>query len=67
MAGSIADFKSSFRKEVARTNRFDVFIPIPLGLGFFVGESRNLALRCENAQLPSRNLSTAPSKIYGVT
>jgi hypothetical protein len=67
MAGSIADFKSSFRKEVARSNRFDVFIPIPLGLSPFLGESRALALRCENAQLPSRNLSTAPSKIYGVT
>jgi hypothetical protein len=67
MAGSIADFKSSFRKEVARTNRFDVFIPIPLGLSPFLGESRALALRCENAQLPSRNISTAPSKIYGVT
>ncbi len=67
MAGSIADFKSSFKKELARSNHFDVFIPIPLGLFPFLAESRSLALRCENAQLPSRNLSTAPSKIYGVT
>lgn len=67
MAGSIADFKASFRKELARTNHFDVFIPIPLGLFPFIGESRTLSLRCENAQFPSRNISTTPSKIYGVS
>jgi hypothetical protein len=67
MAGSIADFKSSFRKDLARVNRFDVFIPIPFGLFPFIGETRSLALRCENAQLPGRNLSTASAKIYGVT
>lgn len=67
MAGSIADFKSSFRKDLARTNRFDVFIPLPFGLFPFLGETRTLALRCENAQLPGRNLATTPSRIYGVT
>lgn len=66
MAGSIADFKASFRTDLARSNKFDVYIPIPLGMIPFLGTSRNLALRCENAQLPGRNLETTPMKIYGV-
>lgn len=67
MAGSIADFKASFKTDLARSNRFDVQIPIPIGLIPFIGTSRNLALRCENAQLPGRNLETTPMRIYGVT
>lgn len=66
MAGSIADFKASFSKDLARSNKFDVYIPVPLGMVPFIGTSRQLSLRCENAQLPGRNLDTTPMKIYGV-
>ena len=66
MAGSIADFKASFRKDLARSNKFDVYIPVPLGMIPYLGTSRNLAFRCETAQLPGRNLETTPMRIYGV-
>lgn len=66
MAGSIADFKASFNKDLARANKFDVYIPIPLGLVPFIGTSRKLAFRCESAQLPGRNLDLTPMRIYGV-
>lgn len=66
MAGSIADFKASFNKDLARSNKFDVYIPVPLGMVPFLGTSRLLSLRCENAQLPGRNLDTTPMRIYGV-
>lgn len=66
MAGSIADFKASFRTDLARSNKFDVYVPVPLGMIPFLGTSRNLALRCENAQLPGRNIETTPMRIYGV-
>ena len=32
MAGSIAEFKASFNAELARPNKFDVDIPIPIGM-----------------------------------
>lgn len=67
MPGSIADFKSSFKKDLARSNHFNVFVPVPLGLFPFIGDIPMLTYRCENAQLPGRNLSTTNSKIYGVT
>jgi hypothetical protein len=66
MAGSIADFKSSFSTELARPNRFDVNIPVPLGLVPYRGTSRMLTMRCENAELPGRTIATTTAKIYGV-
>ncbi len=66
MAGSIADFKASFATDLARSNKFDVQLPIPLGLAPYLGISRKLAFRCESAHLPGRNLETTPMKIYGV-
>lgn len=66
MPGSIADFKASFKKDLARSNKFDVNIPIPLGMVPFIGTSRQLAFRCESAMLPGRNLETTGMKIYGV-
>lgn len=68
MAGSIADFKSSFKNDLARPNRFDVEIPIPLGIIPFIGSvdsARRLKMRCENAELPGRTISTMSMKIYG--
>lgn len=63
MAGSINDFKSSFSKDVARPSRFDVTIPIPLSLGFYISSARNLTYRCESAQLPGRAFETAYKKM----
>ena len=65
MAGSIADFKASFTSDLARPNRFDVEIPIPLGLVPYLGTSRRLNLRCEAAELPGRSIATTAMRIYG--
>jgi len=66
MAGSIADFKASFSKELARPSKFDVNIPVPLGMVPYRGTSRMLTMRCENAELPGRTIATTSMKIYGV-
>jgi hypothetical protein len=66
MAGSIADFKASFRTDLARPSRFDVNVPIPIGLLPYREIGRTLKMRCENAELPGRSISTTSMKIYGV-
>lgn len=66
MAGSIADFKASFNTDLARPNRFDVFIPVPLGLLQYVRSTRQLMMRCESTELPGRTISTASTKIYNI-
>jgi len=66
MAGSIADFKASFNTDLARPNRFDVNIPIPIGMLPYREIGRTLKMRCENAELPGRSISTTSMKIYGV-
>jgi hypothetical protein len=63
MAGNINQFKSSFKTDVARPSRFDVTIPIPLSLGFYISSARNLTYRCESAQLPGRTFETAQKKM----
>lgn len=63
MAGSINDFKASFTKDLARPNKFDVNIPVPLTLIPYVKNAKNLIYRCENAQLPGRTFATAEQKI----
>jgi len=65
MARSINDFKSSFKGDLARSNRFDVDIPVPLTLIPYIKTSRNLVYRCENANLPSRTFATTEQKTYG--
>lgn len=65
MAGSINDFKASFRKEIARPHKFDVNIPIPLTLTPYISSARSLVYRCENASLPGRTFATAEQKTYG--
>lgn len=66
MAGSISEFKSSFSTDLARPSRFDVEVPIPLGMIPYLGYSRNLKFRCENAELPGRGISTTTQKIYNL-
>jgi hypothetical protein len=65
MAGSINEFKSSFTKDIARPNRFDVSIPIPLVLIPYFSSARSLNYRCENATLPGRTFATTEQKTYG--
>lgn len=67
MTGSINNFLTSFKKDLSRPNRFDVFIPIPLALiSYYTGGARQLSLRCEQAELPSRTFATAEKKIGSV-
>lgn len=63
--GSISQFKSSFTTDIAKPNRFDVQIPIPLGLTLYLNTARNLTYRCENASLPGRTFATTEQKTYG--
>lgn len=65
MPGSIAEFKSSFKGDLARQNKFDVSIPVPLGVAPFIGASRSLRYRCETAELPGRTFATMEQKTYG--
>jgi hypothetical protein len=62
MAGSINEFKSSFTKDLARANRFDVFVPIPLVLLPYFKSTRTLKFRCESAQLPGKSFATIEQK-----
>ena len=65
MAGNINDFKSSFTRDLARSNRFDVDVTIPLVMIPYVTSARSLKYRCENAQLPGRTLATTEQRTYG--
>ena len=66
MSGSLSIFKSSFLDDLARPNRFDVFIFLPSQLtGAFAARPDTLTLRCEASQLPGRTFATAEQKTYG--
>lgn len=65
MPRSINDFKASFKDDLARPNRFDVNIPIPITLIPYVSTARNLTYRCESTNLPGRQLATMEQKSYG--
>lgn len=67
MAGTINNFLSSFKGDLARPSRFDVEIGVPLKLVSYLNTAQRLTLRCENAELPSRTLATTDRKIYGPT
>lgn len=65
MAGSINEFKSSFKVDPARGHLFDVNIPVPLSLIPYVSSAKQLTYRCESAQLPGRTFATMEQKTYG--
>ena len=65
MAGNINDFKSSFKGDLARNNKFDVSIPIPLTLIPYISSAKSLNYRCESANLPGRTFATTEQKTYG--
>ena len=62
MAGTINDFRASFKTDLARPSRFDVQFNIPLVLAPYVTNARQLSYRCENADLPGRTLETVERK-----
>lgn len=62
---AINKFKSSFSGDLARPNRFDVVIPVPLTLNQYVKTSREIRYRCEAASLPGRTFSTVDQHTYG--
>lgn len=61
---SLSDFKNSFRGDLARQNRFLVFMTLPEFIGS-LEDSRILTFRCENAQLPGKTFATTEQKTYG--
>ena len=65
MAGTISNFLSTFTSDLAKTNRFDVNVPIPIGLIQYVKNTRALNYRCETANLPGRTVATMEQKTYG--
>lgn len=65
MAGNINEFKSSFSKDVARQNRFDVNINIPFVMLPYISDAKSLLYRCESANLPGRTFATIEQKTYG--
>jgi hypothetical protein len=62
-AGDISQFRASFKTDPAKSNRFDVSIPVPLTLIPYVNSAKSLTYRCENAQLPGRTFETLEQKI----
>ena len=64
MAGNINEFKSSFKRDLSRPNKFDVNINIPLVMIPYVSSAKALNYRCENANLPGRTFATTEQKTY---
>lgn len=64
--GSISTFLSSFKKDLAKPNHFDVTIATPIGLQQYSDFAKTLSFRCESTELPGRSLMTTSMKIYGI-
>ena len=63
---NISDFVSQIGGGLARTNRFDVVITTPSSIdieGLIPGQE--LAMLCEQVQLPGLTVNTTPIKTYG--
>lgn len=65
MTKNINDFRASLNKDVARPNRFEVVIPVPLKLLRYRSMTKTLTLRCEATEIPSVSIATNPREIYG--
>jgi hypothetical protein len=65
MPSSINSFISSFDRELARPDMFDVTIPLPLKLLAYYNTGESLSLRCESAEMPGMSFITTEQKIYG--
>jgi len=62
MPYNITSFINSFTDDIAKPNRFEVIITVPPSIGVDTNYGRQLALRCESADLPSRSLSLVDQK-----
>ena len=67
MTAQISNFLSSFTSDVARPDKFNVQIPIPIKLVAWRNIARTLSYRCQTASLPGIALETQERKIYGPT
>jgi hypothetical protein len=69
MGGIYQQFLSGLRRGgVSKTSHFQLAIPLLPGLSTtFGGHDRAMALRCEAAELPGRQLVSNDSKVYGPT
>jgi hypothetical protein len=64
MPADVSNFLSSFKTDLARPNRYDVFIPIPIVLApFYLNTAKNLNMRCEATEMPGRTFATTERKI----
>ena len=66
MPVNISNFTSSFKKDLARSSKFDVYIPVPVILAPMINVGKNLHLRCESTELPGRTFATTERKIGSV-
>jgi hypothetical protein len=65
MAG-LQNFISSFTSDLARPNRFEVFLNLPPSVSQAANfNTEDLRYRCETAQLPGRTFDTIEQKTYG--
>jgi len=63
---NLDDFRSTvFTDSLARTNRFEVLIVPPIGLGWVRGQGEFVSLYCEQASLPMLNINSKAFKIFG--
>lgn len=66
MPANINNIVSSFKGDLARPSRFDVYIPAPfvlLPMRDMINKTKGLSLRCEMSEMPGRSLSTIERKI----
>lgn len=66
MPANISNFLHSFKGDLAKPSRFDVSIPVPYTLSPYISSTRNMNMRCEATELPSRTFATAEKKIGSV-
>lgn len=63
MPAKVNEFVSSFKKELARPSRFDVFLPVPpIMAPFYKNINRQLQFRCEVTELPGRSFGVTQRK-----
>lgn len=67
LQAKIAEFIASIDSDLARPNRFSIFLTLPQAIITTTtnSSSQRLAYRCESGELPGRTIAAADQKIYG--
>ena len=67
LQAKIAEFIASIDSELARPNRFSIFVALPQAIASTTtnASSQRLAYRCETGELPGRTIAAADQKTYG--